>query len=36
MLGALSIDQGELHDLSLGRGQNRVRFAVDGAANVGC
>jgi hypothetical protein len=33
MFGALSIDQGELYDLSLGRSQNRVGFPVDGAAN---
>ena len=33
MFGALSIDQGELHDLSFGRGQNRIGLAVDQAAN---
>jgi hypothetical protein len=34
VFGALAIDQGELHDLSLGRRQNRIRFPVDGAANA--
>ena len=34
MFGALAIDQGELHDLSFGRGQNRICFPVDRAANA--
>jgi hypothetical protein len=33
MFGALAIDQRELHDLSFGRGQNRIGFAVDRAAD---
>src|SRR5260370_30246252 len=28
MFGALTIDQGELHDLSFGSGQTRVRFPI--------
>ena len=34
MFGALAIDQGELHDLSFGRGQNGICLAVDRTANT--
>jgi hypothetical protein len=33
MFGALTVDQGELDDLSFGRGQNWVRFAINRTAN---